>query len=259
MKDIKIGLVLAGGAARGIIHLGALKALEELEVKWSAMSGTSAGAIAGALYLSGHDPEEIFDIIKSSGVLKIVRPTWKSKGLLKHEFLRKLLLKYVAPSFEELSLPFYVPAVNLNTGEVDIFSAGELHAPVIASASIPMLFTPKRIAEGDYVDGGLRMNLPVRPLRDKMDKVIAINLMPLIPKEQPLKNVFEVGARVFDIALINNIAVDQEHADILIEDPSFAQFHKFTFQRVEERFQAGYDAVMAQRDRILALTSDRIV
>ncbi len=246
-----IGLVLAGGASRGIIHLGALKALEELGVAFDRVSGTSAGSIVGALYLSGHSPDDMFDIISGSGIRNLITPTFKSKGILKHEFLRKLLKKYALPTFEALSLPLYVPAVNLKTAEVDVFSAGPLHEAVIASSSIPMLFTPKQINGTDYVDGGLRMNLPVRPIRDKVDVVIAINLMPLTPVKKPLSNVFEVGARVFDIAVVNNILIDKQMSDIVIEAPSFASFNKFTFQRMEQRFEAGYEAVMAQREELL--------
>ncbi len=249
---------MAGGASRGVIHLGALQALEELGMRWDVVSGTSAGSIVGALYLSGHSPEEMFKIISASGLRKVIRPTFKSKGLMKHEFLAKLLKKYVVSSFEELRLPLYIPAVNLSSGEVDVFSSGALHAPVIASSSIPLLFTTRQIDGIDYVDGGLRMNLPVRPIRPLVDIVIGINLLPLTPREKPISNVFEVGARVFDIAVYNNIQIDRDMTDILIEDESFARFNKFTFQAMEQRFEAGYQAVMSKREEIVRLISPQI-
>ncbi len=247
---MKVGLALGGGAARGVIHLGALKAFEELGVHFDAVSGTSAGSIAGALYLSGWSPDEIFDIVKESKVLDVVRPSLKGVGLLTHSYLRQLLKKYAKERFEDLTRPFYVTTVNLQTGRVRVFSEGPLHEPVVASSSIPMLFKVVRIGEYDYVDGGLRMNLPVRPLRPIVDKVIAVNLMPLVQSERPYSNLWSVAARVFDIAVINNIAVDYYEADLVIESEEFARFNKFSFQEMEARFTAGYEAVMQKADTL---------
>ena len=88
-----IGLVLSGGGARGAAHIGVLQALEEMGLKFSQVSGTSAGAIIGALYAHGHSPKEIFSIIQQMSILKSVRPAWTWSGLLKMDGLHDMLLK----------------------------------------------------------------------------------------------------------------------------------------------------------------------
>jgi NTE family protein len=89
---MKLGLVLSGGGARGVAHIGVLKAIEEMGVKFSMVSGTSAGSIVGALYAYGYPPDEIFKIIKSMSIFKSVRPAWTWAGLLRMDGL-KIVLK----------------------------------------------------------------------------------------------------------------------------------------------------------------------
>src|SRR6478752_5816659 len=92
---MKLGLVLSGGGARGITHLGVLKALEEMDVKFSIISGTSAGSIVGALYAYGYKSQEIFEVVKSIGLFKSMRPAWTRVGLLQMIWLNDLLLKHI--------------------------------------------------------------------------------------------------------------------------------------------------------------------
>lgn len=87
--------MLSGGGARGISHIGVLKALEEIGLKFDVLAGTSAGSIVGTLYAYGYRPEEILDIIVSTSFFKSLRPAWTMTGLLSIEKLRDILLKYL--------------------------------------------------------------------------------------------------------------------------------------------------------------------
>src|SRR5687768_13673283 len=121
------GLVLSGGGARGISHLGVIKALGEAGVKIDCMAGTSAGAITGALYSYGYKPDEILDIIVSTSFFKSLKIAWTLKGLLSIDGLQNVLLKFIPTnSFESLKIPLVVSATDLKRGKVEYFSKGEL-------------------------------------------------------------------------------------------------------------------------------------
>ena len=98
---MKTGLALSGGGARGVAHAGVLKALEELGVEITCLSGTSAGSIVGALYAYGYKPDEIYNIVKDVSIFRSVRPAWTWTGLLTMDGLKELLIK----SMPETSKP----------------------------------------------------------------------------------------------------------------------------------------------------------
>src|SRR5690349_19574790 len=103
---MKVGIVFSGGGARGISHLGVLKALEEFHVKIDSISGTSVGALIGAFYAQGYGPEEILNDIITSRFYRSVRPAWRWTGLLSLESLRDVLLKYIPHNdFGALKIP----------------------------------------------------------------------------------------------------------------------------------------------------------
>ena len=123
----KIGLVLSGGGVRGFAHLGVLQALHERGIYPDVISGTSAGALAGVLYCDGYSPKEIFKIMKSSSWLNYMRPTLPRYGLLQISGITKILESHLhAKTYNELKVPLYVAATDLNHGKVVYFSEGEL-------------------------------------------------------------------------------------------------------------------------------------
>jgi NTE family protein len=167
-KKYQIGLVLSGGGTRGFAHLGVMQALNEAGIYPDVISGTSAGALAGVLYADGHTPKEIQKIMNSGSRLDFIRPTLPREGLLQIGGVIKILKNCLhAKTFEELKIPLYVSATDLNNGKSVYFSKGDLLDPVIASASIPVLFQPVIINNICYVDGGVLDNLPVRPIENK--------------------------------------------------------------------------------------------
>src|SRR5690606_11115787 len=166
------GLVLSGGGARGITHLGVIKALEEIGVGFTAVSGTSAGSILGALYFYGYSVEEIFKII-TTGYFRFIRPAWTISGLLSLDPLGEELMRHMPEnSFESLRIKLVVTATNLEAGSVTYFSSGPLVPAVLASSCVPAVFKPVTIGNSLYVDGGITDNLPVKPIRELCRLVI---------------------------------------------------------------------------------------
>ena len=114
---MKVGIVLSGGGIRGIAHLGVLKALKNAELKISHITGTSAGAIVGALYANGLDPYDAFEIIKKKNLFRFLRPAIGLPALFNFEHFLDLLALYLPNRFEELKIPLTVAATNFNEGK----------------------------------------------------------------------------------------------------------------------------------------------
>ena len=131
------GLVLSGGGTRGFAHLGVLQALNESGIYPDVISGASAGALAGLLYCDGISPKEALKIMKGSSRLDYMKPAMPRDGLLQLSGIRKILEDHInARKFEDLKIPLYVSATDLNNGKPVYFSKGELLDVVIASAKI---------------------------------------------------------------------------------------------------------------------------
>lgn len=239
----KIGLALSGGGARGFAHLGIIKALEEMGVVISEVSGTSAGAIAGAFYCYGIKPDQILEIVTSTGFLKSVRPAWSWTGLLSMDGFKEVMHKYLPDnSFEKLKIPLTVATTEIRLGKVTYFDSGELISRVIASSSIPALFDPKVLDGHVYVDGGIMDNLPVRPLVGKCDFIIGCHSNP-VEQRFDIKNVKEVMERSLLIAINVNSSFSKAQCNVIIEPPELGKFGTLDLSRGKEIFEIGYQFV----------------
>lgn len=172
------GLVLSGGGARGLAHIGVLEVLEAQGFEAEVVAGTSMGAVVGALYASGKKPSEILEIARSTPWLRLLdlvpRP-----GLISQRGLRELLAKHLPARFEELSRRLVVTAVDLEAGRLAYFSEGDLSGAVLASAAYPGLIAPVPFEGRTYVDGGVLDNLPVDAARFMRAKyVLAVDVTP---------------------------------------------------------------------------------
>lgn len=237
---MKIGLALSGGGARGFAHLGVIKALEEMGITISEISGTSAGAIAGAFYCYGYSPDEIFDIISAQGFLKSVRPAWSWTGLLSMDGFKEVMFKHLPKnSFEDLKVPLTVATTEIRLGKVTYFNSGELIPRIIASSTIPALFSPMTLDGNVFVDGGIMDNLPVRPLVGVCDFIIGSHCNP-VQQLFDLKNVKDVTERSLLIAINVNSTHSKTHCNVVIEPPELGKFNTFDLSRGREIFDIGY-------------------
>lgn len=237
---MKTGLVLSGGGARGVCHLGVVKALEELGVKFDFIAGTSAGSVVGCLYSYGFKPDEILEIIRSTSFFKSLKIAWTWTGLLSFDGLRDLLLKYIPEnSFESLKIPVTLGATEIKKGKIEYFSQGELIPPILASCCVPAVFKPVQHLGGVYVDGGILDNLPVKAIHDKCDFIIGSHCN-FISSEFDVKNFRSVAERSMLMAINGNTMVSKTLCNVLIEPPGVGKFSGFDLGKASEIFDIGY-------------------
>lgn len=235
------GLVLSGGGARGVAHVGVLKALEEFGLDFSAVAGTSAGSIVAALYAHGYRADEIFRIIEQVSIFSSVRPSWSGPGLLTMNGFRELLKKYLPEnSFEKLKMPLTIAATDIRRGEVHYFTSGELIPAIISSCSIPGIFSPVSFDNNLYVDGGIVDNLPAKPLRNKCEWLVASHCNPISDAFDP-KNMKSVIERSMLMAINANIILSKKYCDVFIEPQGLDKFGAFEIARAKEIFEIGYN------------------
>lgn len=240
----EIGLCLGGGGARGIAHLGVLKALEELEIPISHISGTSAGALAGCLFASGLNSEEIFKGIEKSSWWKIMSPSKITLGLTSHKYILKLLETLVKENdFEALKLKFFVCVTNFTDGEEWIINKGDLFKSVAASCAIPVLFEPIKMEEKICVDGGLLNNMPIEPLKKLNLPIIGVNINEH-GKSDDLSSIPQIVKRSFNLAVWKATQANWEQCDVKIDITAASNFGLLDFHKGDQLFELGYEAAM---------------
>lgn len=239
-KKYKLGLALSGGGARGFAHFGVIKAMYEYGIRPDVISGTSAGAIAGAMIAAGKKPEECLEFFKHRKVLSFARFTMSKIGLMMMTGLEEELKKFLrVKTFDELEIPLVVTASDIDNSTSVHFNAGELIPCVLASCAIPIIFVPVRINGITYVDGGLFMNLPVRPIRDLCEKVIAVEINS-IDSHQKVSNMIHMAERSFHLGLASNTRIDKKISDVFIAPDDMIKYSLFDLAHVEQIFEQGY-------------------
>ncbi|MBI3142543.1 MAG: patatin-like phospholipase family protein [Bacteroidetes bacterium] len=236
------GLVLSGGGAKGFAHIGILRALNEKGIFPDIISGTSAGAIVGSLYADGHSPEDIFQMFKGKDLYNLVQIVLPKKGLFKmKDMLSMLKANLKAHRIEDLAIKTYICTTNFSTGKVKYFYEGPIIKPVIASASIPVLFQPILINEDLYVDGGMFANLPVEPLIGKCKRLIGVHVNPFgyfNRREESLTGIVE---RVFQIGTRANVLQSMNACDWFIEPPELKKYGMLSVKSGTAMHDIGYE------------------
>jgi NTE family protein len=244
VKKYKIGLVLSGGGAKGFAHLGALKALEENGIKPDVISGVSAGAIVGAFYADGFSTDEILKLFTQKKLFKYFEIAKPNVGLMKISGLAGVLKDNLkAQIFEELKIPLFVCAADLNNGNEVFFSAGPIIKPVLASSTIPILFQPIKINETLFVDGGLLNNLPIEPIFYDCEKIIGIHINPIGYKEG-FNSLIKMAERCMHLSIANNVYQKIELFDLFIEPRELINYGSFDFSKARKIFDIGYEAAL---------------
>lgn len=243
-KNKKIGLALGGGAVWGMAHIGVLKAIEELNIQISCISGTSAGSISGVLYASGLRPYQIEKIALSTHWNSLAKPSLPIKGIFSTEPMEEFLKKYLDDYYiENLKIPFSAIAVDANEGKEVIFHEGYIPTAIRASCAVPGIFRP--VEQGDMllIDGGVIDNVPVTPVKQLgAELVIAVHLAPQLNTWTP-KNTAELILKSFLIAQYANSIREMRNADIVI-DINTKKISPADLKNSEELIGIGYDTAM---------------
>ena len=258
MRGVKIGLALGGGAARGMAHLGVLKALEENGICIDMIAGTSAGAMTGILYASGMKSEYSVDCF-----VKDLTPSWLFRKIpnggywhLLYKYRRgqfdPMLRKYLQESrLEQLPIPVHAVTVDLISGQPIVREEGDSVHGILESINLPVLSIPINRDGRALVDGGIVNNVPANVLASKgCNFVIAVSVTAKIKQEfasnrpdtltSKMKpaSVLETIMRTYIVQNVNMNSVGVQPADFVIQ-PDVKDFDITEFSRADEMFAIG--------------------
>lgn len=280
-----LGLALAGGGLKGIAHIGAIKALQELGVKIDYLSGTSSGSIFALMYALGYNEKEMKDKslvyakvltnIKAKPIVKagftyITKKTVDLPGFMPGENVENIVKKLAEEKGKEflsdIELPFAIPTVDtistkeciflskkydLKNEDIDYIYDAPLTKAVRASMAFPGVFTTCNYEGYNFIDGGTKDNLPVHILKD-MGATKTIGISFKIDEYEPSNNILSILLRTVDIFSLKDVRKAQKEADLAIEiDASSASLLKV--DDIDKLVEIGYNTIMNRKQEILDL------
>ncbi len=274
-KDFKVGLVLSGGGAKGLAHIGVLKVIEESGVKIDYIAGTSMGAIVGALYASGYSADELtvmfqevnFDelirddferknksfsekkntdkhaVILPFNSFKVSFPSSISKGQNVYNFFVKSLdhVKHI-DDFSKLPIPFLCVATDIETGKQVILDNGYLPDAIAASSAIPTLFEPVYVNDKVLIDGGVSNNYPIDELSSKnIDILIGVDVQDNLKKKDELISVSDVMLQLSNYNTQDQMQ-DKINKTTVYINPDISDYNIVSFDQKKDIYKAGITA-----------------
>ncbi len=288
----RTGLVLSGGAARGLAHIGVLKALEEHGVRIDAIAGTSMGAVIGGLYAAGYRVDELEQLAHSLDWQQVLSddparedvPFRRKQddrdflvkrklsfrddgslglplGVIQGQNLALLLERLLVHAsdtrdFDRLPIPFRAVATDIANDEKVVFRSGHLPEAIRASMSIPAVFAPVEVGGRLLVDGGMVDNIPMDVAREMgVDRLIVVDIgTPLQPREQLLTVVDVLNQSITMMTRRNSEAqlATLRDEDLLVQ-PMLAGYGSTDFGRAAQLIDAGYRAASALQGRLDAM------
>lgn len=267
MAKMKIGLALGSGAARGLAHIGVIKALRENDISVDIVAGTSIGAVVGLFVAAEKSIEEMLQFAKGFGKKRlafIVDPSFfRGGGLLKGGKIQQAIEDFVGPcTFLDLKKPFYVVATDLITGAEVVITRGDLFSAVRASFSIPGILSPVKLNNRWLVDGALVAPVPTRVLvENNCDMIIAVNVINEPEKTETISHdrtpgMFSVAMQALSVTQQKIAEPCMMRADIRIT-PNVNEFDWTDFEHVEKLVDAGYTATIKEVEHIKKVISKK--
>lgn len=251
----KVGVALGGGFARGIAHVGVLRALEENEIPIDFIAGTSVGALIAAAYASGTSLDDMAHQASLTRFRDFGRWTLSRMGMASNERLQDFLSRLsTAKFFHEMRIPLAIVATDLLKGESVHFTSGEVGPALRASCAYPGLFLPVEYRGHFLVDGFLTEQVPAPAVRELgAELIISVHLEPGLLDVRP-RNTIEVISRSFSIIQTKAIQSWRGMSDVLLEpDVHHVLWDEFTKSPL--MIAAGENCVRAAMPRIKTLLS----
>ncbi len=270
----EVGLVLSGGGARGISHVGVLQRLEELGIPIDYIGGTSFGALVASFYAAGYSPKQIEGIIskfdwqdafrrnkgrldyyyyerkkQEANLIKVRFKDWElklPKALSSSQVIINELLYYFTranyiskKNFLDLKTPLLISTTDIVNGKNRTFKQGDLIKVLQASLSVPFLFPPVEIDSSLYVDGGITNNLPIRAMRNiGADFIIASNTTHYLSDKQELSSALNIANQLINIMMFSKIEDELEQANVIIR-PDVKHINNTQFSHWNELLAEG--------------------
>jgi len=289
-KAPKVGLVLSGGGAKGFAHIGVLKVIDSLGIKIDYISGTSMGAIIGALYATGYSGKQLETMFKNQDFdelindnfpretksfyerensekyavslpfdrFKITLPSALSRGQNVYNLLFQLMLPVnEIRDFEKLPIPFFCIATDIETGESLILDKGRLAEAVTASGALPSLFQPVTIDDRILIDGGVTNNFPVEELRAKgIDIIIGIDVQDALKDRESLKSATDILFQINNFRTINAMRSKVALTDLYIK-PDITNFSVISFSEGVDIITNGEAAARENLSELLKIKNQQ--
>lgn len=290
-KDLKVGLVLSGGGAKGLAHIGVLKVLDEAGVRVDYIGGTSMGAIIGALYASGYTGKQIDSLAMSFDFEKLMQdelprrsksiyqkentekyaltlpvknkelalPLAVSKGQNVANLLSKLMEHvHTVSDFSKLPIPFYCIATNLETGKAEVLEKGYLPEAVRASGAFPTLLDPVNIDGKLLTDGGVVDNFPVDIMLQKgVDVIIGVDVQDKLKAQSNLSSAMKILMQIVNFQMYDESLQKKEEIDLYLH-PDIKGYTVVSFDKAREIIDSGESVADKQLDYIKELASRQI-
>ena len=281
-KNLKIGLALGGGGARGACHIGVLKVLEDNGIIPDVIAGTSAGSMIGAMYASelnakiveekymkhiqsenfkdlgfryipnSEKDDSIFSqIVKQIKNQYVLMVSSNRKSIIKNERLSKAAkILFEADRFEDLKIPLFVSATDLITGNPIIYKTGNLVDAVVQSSTIPGFVEPTYQNNRMLVDGGISLPTPVTPLLGECDFIIAVNITRGVTNQPEPNNIFEILNRSRDVSIgqLNKYVLEKSN---FVIKPEHNNLHWSAFDQSDEFLEVGRKAALDSIENLL--------
>ena len=286
----KVGLVLSGGGAKGLAHIGALKVIEEAGVKIDFIGGTSMGAIVGALYASGYSAHELDSIFRTTNLSELIQddvprsakafyekddaeryalalpfdnfkvsfPQAISGGQnIYNEFVRLLYHVKDVSDFNQLPIPFLCIATNVETGEAVMLDHGYLPEAIMASGTFPSLFEPSEIEGKILIDGGVVNNYPIDEVKKLgADFIIGVDVQDELAKREALESATEILLQINNYRTVNDMVKKRGASDLYIQ-PDIEDFSVIDFEKGAEIIESGKVAAETVRPTLEKLAAQQ--
>ncbi|MBC8755187.1 patatin-like phospholipase family protein [Kordia sp. YSTF-M3] len=289
-QDLKVGLVLSGGGAKGLAHIGTLKIIDSLGIRVDYIGGTSMGAIIGSLYASGYSGKQIDSIFKKTDLeiliqdelprsaktfyekedseryaislpfdsFKVTFPTSISKGQNVYNLLAQLLLHVDhIDDFSKLPIPFLCIASDIEKGEQVILDKGYLPDAITASGAFPSLFEPVEIGKRLLIDGGVTNNYPIDEIKAKnVDIIIGVDVQDDLADRDKLKSAMGILSQINNFRTINDMKKKKKQTDVYIR-PDIIGFSVISFDKGKELIKRGEVAGKNQLEALKAVAAQQ--
>jgi NTE family protein len=241
----KVGLVLGGGGARGMAHIGVLKVLTDNKIPIDLIAGTSSGALMGALFSGGVSPYDMAKIARAADWIKLVKFRFSKAGPVSGEGIEKLITDNMQSSvIEGLRIPLAIIATDIKTGEKVIIKEGDLARAVHASSAIPGVFLPVMFQGRLLCDGLIVDNVPVEVVKQMgADFIIAVDVVPNVVIGDWQPNVISLIERALDIVCRKASGPQKLLADIVI-DPVYKNYSALSIKDADILIKMGEEAAL---------------
>jgi len=241
-RNLKLGVAFGGGSALGFAHLGVLKALEENDIAIDFISGTSSGAIIGALYAFGISFKDIEQEADKLDWKKLAKIHPSKMGITTNKAIREVLERHIGKNADiaDANIPLAIVTTDIENGSKVVFKSGNVIDVVLASSCLPGLFSPIEIEGLMLVDGGIVENVPISPLKGfGADITIAVNLLRYRRYKKP-KSVMGVLVNSFDM-INHRISAQPRQSDVnILIEPDLSDYFMGDIKKWKELSDKGY-------------------